>query len=165
MMSCCDRQPDAPVEWEQGVPAGVKNYLRQQLKDWEMVDTADYAASWWSFYDSRQVPCFITVDINDDQVADHALLMKRSGEVRLVILIGKNDGWYSHRFADDFSKKLTDPGLIFGIVVEPPAQIDVVYPEEQSLILASNGVTVMELEQRSIIYYWKNDSLKTFYAK
>lgn len=145
------------------LPTVVRDYIKDHLPGWSMIDTFDYDKSWWSFYDKKQVPHFITIDMNDDQLADYGMLLKRSDTLRLVVLINSKHHSFTHQVLDDFSGSAK--GVQYGLAIEPPAQIDVVYPEEQSLILQSNAITLMEMELRSRIYYWKDDTVKVFYAK
>jgi hypothetical protein len=144
----------------------VQDYIQTHLPGWHIVDTADYAKTWWSFYDRKQVPFFVTIDLNDDQQEDYALLLKKSDILQLAVLTGSGKS-FTHWMAEDFFiiYKGGVRDVQYGLAIEPPARIDVLEPKEASLILRSNGLTIMEMEQRSRIYYWEGGTIKTFYAK
>jgi hypothetical protein len=144
------------------VPREVQSYIQTHLQGWTIVDTADYDRTWWSFYDRKQIPFFITVDLNDDQTEDHAILIKRSDMIRLVILFRTGNS-FTHRITDDF--KVGAGKLKYGLAVEPAGQIDVLEPKEATLILRSNAITLMELEERARIWYWADRTIKTFLCK
>jgi hypothetical protein len=147
--------------------SSLEKYLKANLPGWMIVDTADYNKLWWSFYDRTQAHNAITVDLNDDRIADHALLMKKGSDLRLVVLLGSANKSYSHWIADDFHPEYDGAvkEIHYGLTVEPPAQIDVLEPEERSLVLQSNAVTLLEMEQRARVYHWENGTIKTLYAK
>jgi|SRR5688572_16897278 len=146
---------------------GIEDYLNNNLPGWTLIDTADYARSWWSFYDKKETHNSITLDFNDDRIADHALLLKKDSSLRLVVLLGSGNKSYTHFIVDDFQPvyngKVKD--IQYGLAVEPPAQIDVLEPEEKSLILLFNAITLLDMEDRARIYYWRNNRVNTLYAK
>lgn len=156
----------AGCKHESILPA-INEYLKANLPGWTIVDTADYNKSWWSFYDRSQAHNAITLDLNDDRMADHALLVKKGSHLGLVVLFGTKDKSYTHWIADDFHPaydgKVKD--IQYGLAVEPPAQIDVLEPEERSLVLQSNAVTLLDMEQRARVYHWEKGTIKTLYAK
>jgi hypothetical protein len=149
------------------LPQTLADYLKTYLPQWQVVTKADYSKTWWSFYDSSDNPCWARTDINDDQLADYALWLKKDKLLRLVFCTGTANHSFSHYTANDltitFNEK--EPNLTMGVAVAPPAQIDVAYPRIQSLLLKSNGFALMELEERTRIFYWDNDSIQTFYMK
>jgi hypothetical protein len=149
------------------LPQEVVHYLHEAFPQWQLVKKSDYSKTWWSFYDSSYNPCWARTDINDDQLADYAVWLKKDTQLRLAICTGKANQLFNHTITIDSNKVLNENGqnLSMGIAVAPPAQIDVVKPRIQSLILKSNGFVVMELEERSRIYYWENGGLQTFYMK
>lgn len=149
------------------LPGKLEAYLKTQLPRWQLVQKTDYSKTWWSFYDSSHNPCWARTDINDDQLADYALWLKKDNQLRLVICTGTTGDSFAHYTANDINLNLNEreSGLIVGITVAPPAQIDVVYPHIQSLVLKSNGFAQMELEERTRIYYWEKDTIQTFYMK
>ena len=149
------------------LPQEMVSYLHETFPQWQVVEKSDYSKTWWSFYDSSYNPCWVRTDINDDQLADYAVWLKKATQLRLIICIGKVKQLFDHTIAIDSSKVFNEKehNLLIGIAVAPPGQIDVVQPHIQSLILKSNGFVLMELEERSRIYYWENGSLKTFYMK
>lgn len=145
------------------IPLSVKDYVKNNLPGWAIPDTCDYSKSWWSFYERNQIPYFVTIDLNDDQIADYALILKSHNTLRLFILMGL-DGTFTHWVDDAF--KATYKEIKFGLIIEPPARIDCVVDNlESSLVLKSNGITLMELEQKVKIFYWDNESIETFRVK
>jgi hypothetical protein len=169
LMACREQTAKLPIA--AGPPAvlpqEIVSYLHLTFPQWRVVEKSDYSKTWWSFYDSSYNPCWARTDINDDQLADYAIWLKKEAQLRLVICIGKASQQFNHTIAIDSSNVFNEKerNLQMGIAVAPPAQIDVVKPRIQSLILRSNGFTLMELEERSRIYYWENGGLQTFYMK
>jgi hypothetical protein len=147
------------------IPERVMSYIQTHLPDWKVLTIADYGKSWWSFYDSNIIPYAVAVDINDDQLVDYGVLMKKDNALQLVIIIALNNGAFEHRILNDFNAAYRDKDVQTGLMVEPPGQIDVVYPQERSLILPSNGIAVMELEVKSCIYYWQEGQVQSFDMK
>lgn len=146
------------------LPTHVRAYVQTHVAEYTIVDTADYGISWWSFYDRSVIPFAVTTDINDDRFLDYALLVKKNQVLRLVIVLGTAHG-FTHHFIHDFNEAYKQNNLQYGLMVEPPGQTDVVVPEERSLILPSNGIALMELENKARIYYWQDGGIKTFYMK
>lgn len=159
--------PPTTFHYPAVLPLEMVNYLHDTFPQWQVVEKSDYSKTWWSFYDSSYNPCWARTDINDDQLADYAVWLKKDSRLRLVICTGKTTQSFNHTIAIDANQLLNEnaPGLSTGIAVAPPAQIDVVQPAIQSLVLKSNGFALMELEERSRIYYWENEGLQTFYMK
>jgi hypothetical protein len=149
------------------LPQPLTAYLKTHLPQWQVVEKADYSKTWWSFYDSSYNPCWARTDINDDQLADYALWLKKNNQVRLVICTGTTGHSFAHYTASDNHIAINErePNLTMGVAIAPPAQVDVAYPRIQSLILKSNGFALMELEERTRIYYWEKDTIQTFYMK
>lgn len=149
------------------LPQEMVSYLHETFPQWRIVEKSDYSITWWSFYDSSYNPCWVRTDINDDQLADYAVWLRKEAQLRLVICISKANQLFNHTIAIDSSNVFNEKehNLSMGIAVAPPAQIDVVKPRIQSLVLRSNGFTVMELEERSRIYYWENGGIQTFYMQ
>jgi hypothetical protein len=156
-----------PIHYPVVLPQEVVHYLHEALPQWQVVEKSDYSKTWWSFYDSSYNPCWARTDINDDQLADYAVWLKKDTQLRLVVCTGKTNQLFNHTIAIDSNTILNEKGynLSIGIAVAPPAQIDVVKPRLQSLVLKSNGFVLMELEERNRIYYWENESIQTFYMK
>lgn len=177
LMAACDepaRQVPAPlavahntIDHTALLPPALVNYLKTNLPQWQVVEKTDYSKTWWSFYDSSYNPCWARTDINDDQLADYALWLKKDNRLRLVICTGTTGDSFAHYSANDINLNFNEQesGLTAGVAVAPPAQIDVVYPRIQSLVLKSNGFAQMELEERTRIYYWEKDTIQTFYMK
>jgi hypothetical protein len=153
----------APTE----LSPSIINYLHTTYPQWHVVEKSDYSKTWWSFYDSSYNPCWARTDINDDQFTDYAFWLKKDTQLRLVICNGNADGWYNHTIVIDSNKVFNEKehNLSMGIAVAPPAQIDVVKPRIQSLVLKSNGFALMELEERTRIWYQENEHIQTFYMK
>lgn len=175
LIACGERtalRPKAPIVIHAALsPAALSesmiSYLHKNFPQWQVVEKNDYSKTWWSFYDSSYNPCWARTDINDDQQADYALWLKNETQLRLVICTGKADGSYNHAIVIDSNKVFNEKahGLSMGIAVAPPAQIDVVKPRLQSLVLKSNGFALMELEERTRIWYQENERIQTFYMK
>ena len=148
------------------IPQTVKDYLTKNFAEWIIPDTADYIKAWWSFYDKTQIPYFVTTDFNDDQAADYAFILKHENSLKLVILTSAGNS-FTPWIAEDFKETLMGPkSLQFGLAVEPPGRIDcLVDNKEQSLVLQSNGIALMALEQKCTIYYWSSGNYKMFKVK
>jgi len=157
----------APIPSPTLLPLTLSDYLKINFPQWQVVEKTDYSNTWWSFYDSSYNPCWARTDINDDQLADYAIWLKNNNQFRLVICTGTASHTFTHYIADNINAPFNanKHNLETGVAVAPPAQIDVVSPRLQSLILQSNGFVLMELEVRTCIYYWQNDRLQTFYMK
>ncbi|OQP62161.1 hypothetical protein [Niastella populi] len=176
LLMACDRRntkPPAPApaaavtHYPAALPPSVINYLQHVYPQWRVVEKSDYSKTWWSFYDTSYNPCWARTDINDDQLADYALWLKKGTQLRLAICTGEANRLFSHTIVIDTSDVFNEAAhnLSMGIAVAPPAQIDVVKPRIQSLILKPNGFALMELEERTRIYHWANESIQTFYMK
>ena len=147
------------------IPGNVKEYLKTNLPGWTIPDTSDYVRSWWSFYERSYVPYFLTVDLNDDHVADYAFILKGQNLLRVVILLASGNKFIQW-VSDDFKPSYKEKSIAFGLNIEPPAQIDcVVNNLASTLILRSNGVALMEMEQRLKIFYWNKIGVQTFRVK
>ncbi|MBO9202958.1 MULTISPECIES: hypothetical protein [Niastella] len=149
------------------LPQPLTDYFKSTFPQWRVVEKSDFSTTWWSFYDSSYNPCWARTDINDDQLADYAVWLKNNAQYKLVICMGATTNSFTHYIIDDIhtTNNNGEHQLETGVAVAPPAQIDVVLPHIQSLVLQSNGFVLMELEIRTRIYYWQNDSLQTFYMK
>ena len=149
------------------LPKELMNSLRDSFPQWQLVEKSDYSKTWWSFYDSSYNPCWARTDINDDQLADYAIWLKKDAQLRLLICTGKTNTAYHYTIVIDSNNVFNEKehNLSMGIAVASPAQIDIVRPQIQSLILKSNGFAVMELEAQTRIYYWENGGIQTFYMK
>lgn len=144
------------------IPKPVMDYISARLPDWKLLSISDYGKSWWSFYDSQVIPYAVMTDINDDQLVDYGMLLKKDNTLQLVIIIALGNGRFEHHLLRDFNTAYREKDVQIGLMVEPPGQIDVVYPEERSLILPSNGIALMELEARSGVYYWQQGAIQSF---
>jgi hypothetical protein len=142
------------------LPQKVRDYLKDNFPDASPADTSDYIKSWWSFYERKQVPYFVIADLNDDQAPDYGVIIKRRGTIHLLILLDSADT-FKHWMAGDFQEKFNGRDIQFGLVIEPPKRIDVI-GEDQSLILRSNGIALMNFENRSRVYYWQQGKMKIF---
>ncbi|WP_207515351.1 hypothetical protein [Longitalea luteola] len=158
---------DTTLQHAYGLPNTLVDYVTVHFPQWRMVEKNDYSRTWWSFYDSSYNHCWARTDINDDRLADYALLLKKDSLVQLIVFMGTASHSFTHYRPEHpyISYNDKEHGLFHGIAVAPPAQIDVVLPRIQSLILRSNGFALLELEVRTHIYYWQNDRLQTFYMK
>lgn len=152
--------PEAPPT---GLPANVQAYIASQLPDRAIVSKEDYARSFWSFYDTGTQPFFTAADLNDDGLVDYGVLVKKGGFVELALLIGIGSS-FRFELAGSFKKAFDDTANDLGwcLLPEPPGQIDVAYPSIQSLILVSNGINLMYLENRIGIYYWDEEGIGLF---
>ena len=173
--ACKEQTPGPPIAadisptitYPGTLPKEIKHYLQETFPQWQVVEKGDYSKTWWSFYDSSYNPCWARTDMNDDQLADYAVWLKKDTQLRLVVCTGKTNRLFNHTIIIDSNTVLNESkyNLSTGIAVAPPAQIDVVKPRIQSLVLKSNGFVLMELEERSRLYYWENEGLQTFYMK
>jgi len=152
------------IRSEELIPQHVKEFIKNNLPGWSIPDTSDYIKAWWSFYDRSQVPYFITTDFNDDKTSDYALILKNQSSIRLFILTASGGTfipWMVDDFKEEFKKGEKD--IQFGLAIEPPGQIDcLVNNKEQSLVLKSNGIALMVLEQKYQVYYWDSGKYKRF---
>ncbi|MXV16407.1 hypothetical protein [Hufsiella ginkgonis] len=142
------------------LPNDILFYIHGQLPGSALVDTAEYAVSWWSFYDRDEIPYQAIADFNDDGLADYALLLKNGDKINLVI-ISMQGNKLSHWVAPGPVANGT-ANLHVGLSVEPPGRIDIVRPAIRSLILRSNAVNLYDFENRVRIYYSKNGSFEVF---
>lgn len=175
LLACKEQVPKSPISndilpafhYPTVLPQEIVSSLRDTFPQWQVVEKSDYSKTWWSFYDSSYNPCWARTDINDDQLADYAIWLKKDAQLRLLICTGKTNTTYNYTIVIDsnnvFNKK--EHNLSMGIAVASPAQIDIVQPQIQSLILKSNGFALMELEAQTRIYYWENEGIQTFYMK
>jgi hypothetical protein len=149
------------------LPLPLVSFLKTNFPQWRVVEKTDYSKTWWSFYDSSYNPCWARTDINDDQLADYALWLKKNNQLQLVICTGTVDLSFTPFIVNNSNSGFNEkaPDLAIGIAIAPPAQIDVVSPQIQSLQLKSNGFARLELEERTRIYYWHNKRIQTFYMK
>lgn len=158
---------DTTHQYPTVLPQALVDYITVHFPQWRLVEKTDYSNTWWSFYDSSYNPCWARTDINDDRLADYALWLKNDSLAQLIICTGTSGHAFTHYIAKHptilFNEN--DHNLVHGVAVVPPAQIDVVSPRIQSLILKSNGFALLQLEERTRIYYWQKDSLQTFYMK
>jgi hypothetical protein len=146
------------------IPTKVKVYLNDNLVGWNIPDTSDYIKCWWSFYERNQIPYFVTTDINDDNLADYAFILKNAHTIRLVILISTGNT-FRQLIPDDFVVTFKDKvkDIQFGVNIEPPGLTDcIVDNKECSITLRSNSIVLMELERKSKYYYWQNGTIKMF---
>jgi hypothetical protein len=155
-------QQSETVGLKEMIPQKIKDYVAQNLPGYTIVDTSDYIKAWWSFYDKHQIPCFITMDFNDDQVSDYAMLLKNANSLRLVILTASGNS-FTQWMPDDFNEVYKGNDVQFGLSIEPPGRIDcLVDNKEQSLVLQSNGIALMALEQKVKVYYWSSGKYNLF---
>lgn len=154
------------------IPARVTEYLNVNFPDWNVPDTLEYIQGWCflfnksaSPYFKDHIPYFVTADLNDDNFPDYALILKDSDSLRFIIL--ENSGTaFKHFIADDFKEPYPENGIRFGLYIEPPRQIDcIVNNIDKSLILKSNGVAVMKLEEMIKVYYWEDGIYHVFEMK
>lgn len=145
---------------QQALPQHVIDFLKRNFADVSIADTSDYSEVWWSFYDREQNPYFVSVDLNDDETLDYGVIIKRSGSIRIIVLLDSADT-YKPWMAQDFQENFHGKDIQFGLAIEPPKRIDVV-GNNQSLTLRSNAIALMNLENRSRIYYWEAGRMKAF---
>ncbi|MFT3825320.1 MAG: hypothetical protein QM731_15490 [Chitinophagaceae bacterium] len=145
------------------IPATVTAYINNNLPGWNIVSKEDYATSFWSFYDSNTTPFFAAVDLNDDRVADYAVIIKKENIAKPVILLSDGAS-FKHWITDDLNQHLNEAGndVLFCLLPEPPGQVDVVKPAISSLILTNNAVNLMYLENRQCIFYWDGTQIAVF---
>ncbi len=145
------------------IPVAVTDYTGLQFPGWSIVTKQDYHTGFWSFYDEKKLPFFTAVDINDDGYVDYGILIKKQDTVQLVILLNKNNS-FTHQVAGNFllPHYPDNKALQYCLLPEPPGQIDVVKPSIRSLILTTNAIQLMEMENRICIYYWNNTTIAAF---
>lgn len=151
--------PSAPA-----VPADLLDFLASDLPDWQLVERADYDPSFWALNTGGEAPFVATTDLNDDGLADHCVLLKLAGYAAPFFFMGRKDGHFDILRQDAFRIPFSDArnDLRFGLSVEAPGQIDVAVPEIKSLVLRSNGVNLMEQENRWCIFYWDEGTIRSF---
>jgi len=142
------------------LPVSVTSSLAHFLPGWIVCTEHDYAGSFWSFYDSNTKPYLAATDINDDGKTDFALFVKKHDSTQLVFLTSKENSFELHTIPE--SAKPFHQDLHYCLIPEPPGQVDVARPTIQSLILTSNGINLMDMENRKCIYYWHQDSIAVF---
>ena len=147
-----------------GLPHQVIGYLAKNLPEWKIPDTSDYAKSWWSFHDKKEVPYHVILDLNDDEIADYGLLVHNNSSVKLLLLLGHKTS-FDHYWATNFNQPFLKGELQYGLAIQPPGRIDIAFPEIRSLILKSNAINLLELENRLAIYYFMNEKLSVFTTK
>jgi hypothetical protein len=95
-------------------------------------------------------------------VSDYAVILKKSNSVQLHILISSGNTyipWIDHDFKPSYAK--TGLNIEHGLSAVSPGHLDfVVNGKEQSLSLVTNGITLVELENITKIYYWADGKLK-----
>lgn len=146
------------------LPQNVQNYLAENLSEWNIPDTADYAKTWWSFHDSNAIPYYVVTDLNDDEIADYSIMVHNDKKITIVFLLGGKDS-FSHQFATDFLRPFVKHHLEYGLSIEPPGRIDIALPEIRSIILKSNAINLLELENRLGIYFFADNRLGVFTTK
>ena len=156
-----DLKTTAQTEAGSIIPEKIKRYIESNLKGWSIPSESDYVKAWWSFYDRSEIPYFVTADFNDDARSDYAFLLKNDKALALAFITSRGDS-LQHWFAPDFARPFHEKNIEYGLAVEPPAQIDVAYPEIKSLILKSNGITLRHFEVNDRIYYWEKGSYQVF---
>src|SRR5688500_10424678 len=99
LMACGERTVQAPTahapHYPGVLPQAITNYLHNTFPQWQVVEKSDYSKTWWSFYDSSYNPCWARTDINDHQLADYALWLKKDMQLQLVICTGKDNQSFS----------------------------------------------------------------------
>lgn len=154
----------APITAQNPVPRHVRTYLNANFPGWNVADTADYTAGWWSFNDRTTVPFRAIADFNDDTLADYAFLLKKNGACKIVILLTQQHT-FSHWAAPVAASSQERGKLHIGLTVEPPGRIDIARPAIRSLILPSNGVNLFDFEERTAVYYVNNGRIEMFVTR
>ncbi len=164
-----EQQKDTAVEEkvkisQPGLPHQVIGYLAKDLPEWKIPDTSDYVKSWWSFHDKKEVPYYVVLDFNDDEIADYGLLVHNDATVKLLLLLG-NKTSFNHYWDTNFNQPFLKGELQYGVAIQPPGRIDIAFPEIRSLILKSNAINLLELENRLAIYSFMDEKLSVFTTK
>jgi hypothetical protein len=144
-------------------PSEVKDFVKRNFPAWTFPDTTDYRL-WWAFYDRGALPSCVLIDVNNDNIDDYGIVLKSQKSIKLIILIGTGNG-FSPWIAEDFNGSVTELSndIPYGLISIPPQQIDcVVDNNPTSLILKSNGLSLMEYEKQIKIYYWDDLNIKVF---
>ncbi len=158
------RLADRPSPEAAVLPEPLRVFLHRDLPDWQLVNEGDYDRSFWSLYAGDHLPYLVTTDVNDDGLADHCVLLKIAGYVEPFFLLGRDDGSFHILRQDAYRVPFDDAvnDLRYALTIEAPGQIDVVKPAINSLLLRSNGINFLELENRWCIFYWDNSSISAF---
>lgn len=145
------------------LPAHATTYIQQHFPDWYICSQDDYDDAFGSFYDTTTHPWYVEVDINDDQQGDYGVLIRNQHQVKVLFLVGE-DSSFTHWLAPNISLPFNaaNPRLQHGLFPEPPGQIDVAYPSLQSLVLHTNGVSLVHLENRICLYYKDSTGIAIF---
>jgi hypothetical protein len=154
------------------IPHDVKKFLLENFTDYKIPDTLDYFKGFCFFFNKGQsynfidqIPYFVTSDFNDDQLPDFAFILKHFNKLKIVILENKGKN-FKYWVDNSFDEKIDKEGIKYGLYVEPPRKIDCVVDNiPQSLIMKSNGVALMKLEEMIKVYYWENGEYKIFRTK
>jgi hypothetical protein len=142
------------------IPKNIKEELLQQFPSVEIIKKEDYSKLFWDFYDSDTIPNECFTDINNDQLLDYAVLVKKGNNLKLVIITSSKKG-YSY-WISPFSEKINSEGVNFCITIKPAGRIDVVKKVPESLVLKKNGFLLKNLEQDTLIFYEVDNTIKTF---
>jgi hypothetical protein len=148
------------------IPQKVMNYIQSRQPDWMLPERSDYHI-WWSFYDRDEIPYFATADINDDEKADYAIIVKQDGilQTHFLISTGKT---YSHWTDESLKLKTSSSKTVteYGLQIIEPRQLDYIFKgKDQTVILLRNAVGLMEVENLKKIYYWSEGKLTTLQVK
>lgn len=141
-------------------------YIQKHFPGWRVCNQKDYDDAFGSFYDTTTHPWYVEIDINDDKQGDYGMFISNQHQVKLLFLTGK-DSSFTHWLAPDFSFAFdaATHRLQYALLPEPPGQIDVAYPSIQSLVLRTNGVSLMHLENRICLYYQDSTGIAVFQTR
>jgi hypothetical protein len=146
------------------IPQSVLGYVAKNFEGWTVPDTSNYIKAWWSFYDHSNIPYFVAVDINDDIHLDYGLLLKSDNALKAIILICSPDSMH-HFTVEGFNPPFNGSDIMYGLDIIAPDRIDIIFPQEASLILKSNGISLNNFEIKEKIFYWADGGINTFDLK
>lgn len=144
------------------IPEKVNRYLSVHFPAYLIAEKGDYINSWWSFYDTGMQPFVVKTDINDDSLADYGLVLKSADSIAVLILIGSGASFRPWFIRLPAEKPFVTQAIHFGLVPEPPGQIDIAYPRVKTLLLESNGINLMDFENRIAVCYWADHGVHLF---
>ncbi|MCC6486977.1 MAG: hypothetical protein IT364_05710 [Candidatus Hydrogenedentes bacterium] len=103
-------------------PKAVRTYLAANLTGYEAVSEADYEEVW---LDNQDLHWTLQADFDGNGKADYALLMKKDGEVALVVVRRMNDG-YTH---DILEPDLCDIPVVATLRIQPKGHTNIAAPD------------------------------------
>lgn len=144
----------------------IDSYLADKLPGYSLVNDADMDPLWESLCPENKTPTRISTDLNDDQIPDYGLLVRKDSILCVLLMVSDPFSMvYSHTLLDGFPA-IRPEGIQFGLSIVPPQQIDlVINHQERSFLLLSNSVQITFFETLARIYYFDKGSVQTIWVK